>query len=373
MRILILNWRDIQNPRAGGAELLTHEMAKRWVTAGHTVVLFCERFDGSEREEIADGVIIIRRGRWWSVHCLAMIYYLQYFRSTDVIIDEAHWFPFFSVLYAQKKTVLLVCEVAKTLFFRLFPFPIATLGRLLEKLYMFLYRKVPVLAISQSTKEALVAEGILPGSISVIPMGLTLPKRSKRFIKDSRFTLIVVGRIHVLKGIADAIEAFAHIQEGVPDAQLWIVGGDSDGYQRKLKRRVDDFGIVDRVRFFGRVAEEKKFELLARAHILLMPSSYEGWGLVVAEAASQGTPAIGYRTAGVQDVIVHDITGVLVPAGRPEELAAETLKLWKDGVRYKRYQQGGKKRAASMNWDDTARVALSVLRKTYEKHKISHH
>lgn len=367
MNILILNWRDIKNPRAGGAELLTHEMAKRWVTAGQTVVLFCERFDGSEREEINDGVIIIRRGRWWSVHCLAMIYYLQHPRSTDIIIDEAHWFPFFSVLYAQKKTVLLVCEVAKTLFFRLFPFPIATLGRLLEKLYMFLYRNVPVLAISPSTKESLVAEGILPGSISVIPMGLTLPKRSKRFIKDSRFTLIVVGRLHVLKGIAEAIEAFAHIQEGVPDAQLWIVGGDSDGYQRELKRRVDDLGITSRVRFFGRVAEEKKFELLARAHILLMPSAYEGWGLVVVEAASQGTPAIGYRTAGVQDVIIDGKTGILVEPGKPEALSRETLKLWNDKNRYRRFQDAAKKRTLSMSWDDTARVALSVLRKTYEK------
>lgn len=368
MYILILNWRDITNPRAGGAELLTHEVAKRWAAAGHTVTIFCERFPGSRQEERIDGVHIVRRGQWWSVHVWTMIHYLFYLRSsTDVIIDEVHWFPFFSILYAPKKTVLLVCEVAHQLFFRLFPFPMAKLWRLLEKLYMFLYRNVPVLAISQSTKEALIAEGVRLERITVIPVGLSLPKRMKRFAKESTFTLIVVGRLHVLKGITDAIEAFVRVQERAPDARLWIVGGDSDGYQRKLKQRVDDFGIIDSVRFFGRVSEEKKFELLAKAHILLMPSVHEGWGLVVVEAASQGTPAIGYRTAGVQDVIVHDTTGVLVPAGRPEELAAETLKLLNDHVRYKRYQQAGKKRAASMNWDDTARVALSVLRKIHEK------
>lgn len=368
MNILILNWRDKKNPRAGGAELLTQEVAKRWVDAGHSVTIFCERFEGSVGEEEVDGVKVVRRGRWWSVHFFAMMYYFLRFRSsTDIIVDEVHWFPFFSVLYAPKKTVLWVCEVANQLFFRLFPFPIAILERLLEKLYIALYRNVPVLAISRSTKEALIAEGILRNRITVIPMGLSLPKRIGRFAKDSRLTLIVVGRLHVLKGTVDAIVAYAHIRKLVQSAKLWIVGSDGQGYQQEFVRRANTLGVGDGVTFFGRVSEEKKFELLGRAHILLMPSVHEGWGLVVTEAASQGTPAIGYRTAGVKDVIVDGKTGVLAQAGKPEELAVETLKLWNDQKRYKLYQIAGKKRAASMNWNDTARVALSVLKHTHER------
>lgn len=367
MKILILNWRDIKNPRAGGAELLTHEMAKRWVKAGHTVTLFSERFDGAVYEEDVDGVRIVRRGRWWSVHVRAMIYYLRHSRSTDVIIDEAHWFPFFSVLYAPRKTALLVCEVARPLFFRLFPYPIALIGRMLEKIYIFLYRGAPILAISDSTKEALVAEGLQPSQITVIPMGLSLPRRAKRYPKSPNLTVIVVARLHVFKGVADAIDAFARVLHHVPTARLWIVGGDSDGYQKELVQKVRDVGIRSGATFFGRVSEQKKFELLARAHILLMPSVHEGWGLVVAEAVSQGTPAVGYRTAGVKDVIVDGKTGVLVNAGKPDELAAETLKLWNDKNRYKRLQEAGRKRALSMNWDTTARAALSVLQHVHEK------
>ena len=367
MNILILNWRDIKNPRAGGAELLTHEMAMRWIAVGHHVTLFSERFDSAASEESVDGVMIVRRGRWWSVHFQAMIYYLQHFRSTDVIIDEVHWFPFFSVLYAPEKTVLLVCEVANKLFFRLFPFAIATVGRLLEKLYISMYRNVPVLAISRSTKEALIREGIRRKRITVIPMGVSLSKHSKRIAKESRFTLIVVGRLHVLKGTVDAIVAYAHIRKRVASAKLWIVGSDGGGYQQKLIHQAKKLGVEEGMTFFGRVSEEKKFELLAKAHILLMPSVHEGWGLVVVEAASQGTPAVGYETAGVQDVILHDKTGVLVEAGQSEKLALEVVKLWNDQKRYRRYQIAGKKRAASMNWDDTARVALSVLQQSCEK------
>ena len=373
MNILILNWRDIRNPRAGGAELLTHEMAKRWVAHGHRVTLFSERYTGAAREEVIDGVSIIRKGRWWSVHLYAMFYYLIRLRNTvDIIIDEVHWYPFFSILYARHKTVLLVCEVADKLFFRLLPYPFALFARFVEKIYIFLYRSSPVLAISESTKASLLGEGFDPACVTVIPMGLSLPKIVRRYPKASTLTLIVVARLQKFKGIADAIAAFARIQMSIPSANLWIVGGDSEGYQKDLERIAKNLGVYPHVKFFGRVQEEKKFELLARAHILLMPSIHEGWGLVVPEAASQGTPAIGYRTAGVQEVIVDGKTGVLVEAGKSEILAEETLNLWKDQRRYHRYQEAGIKRALSMNWEDTARVALNVIQRSYEKRKISH-
>lgn len=368
MNILILNWRDIRNPRAGGAELLTHEMAKRWVSHGHIVTLFSERYRGAVSDEMIDGVSIIRRGIWWSVHLYAMFYYFFRFRKTvDIIVDEVHWYPFFSILYARHKTVLLVCEVADKLFFRLLPYPFALFARFVEKIYIFLYRSSPVLAISESTKASLLGEGFDSACVTVIPMGLSLPKIVRRYPKASTLTLIVVARLQKFKGIADAIAAFARIQMSIPSANLWIVGGDSEGYQKDLERIAKNLGVYPHVKFFGRVQEEKKFELLARAHILLMPSIHEGWGLVVPEAASQGTPAIGYRTAGVQEVIVDGKTGVLVEAGKSEILAEETLNLWKDQRRYHRYQEAGIKRAESMNWDTTARVALSVLQRIYAR------
>ena len=368
MNILILNWRDIQNPRSGGAEQLTHEIAKRWVGWGHSVTLFSAYYPGAKREEVLEGIKIIRRGRWWSVHFWAMIYYLFRFRfRTDVIVDEVHWYPFFSVLYAPQKTVLLVCEVANTLFFRLFPHPIAIFWRLVEKIYVFFYCGTAVLAISDSTRDALMGEGFDRQQITVIPMGLSLPPQSRRFVKASRFTLIVVGRLHALKGTKDAISAFARIQTRIPTANLWIVGSDSEGYQNELVGFIHELGVNTRVIFFGHVSEEKKFELLSRAHILLMPSIHEGWGLVVSEAASQGTPAVGYRTAGVKDVVVDGETGALVAPGDSDALATETLKLWSDQPRYHRYQKAGRKRAVSMSWDDTARESLRILQQIYEK------
>ncbi len=62
LRILWLNWRDIRNPNAGGAEVFTHEVAKRHVGRGCGVTLFTSMFPGAEREEELDGVEVVRRG-----------------------------------------------------------------------------------------------------------------------------------------------------------------------------------------------------------------------------------------------------------------------------------------------------------------------
>jgi glycosyltransferase involved in cell wall biosynthesis len=62
----------------------------------------------------------------------------------------------------------------------------------------------------------------------------------------------------------------------------------------------------------GRVSEEDKHRLLCGAWLLLHPALIEGWGIVVAEAAIRGTPAIGFDVPGLRDSVVNGQTGLLV-------------------------------------------------------------
>lgn len=361
MRILILNWRDIKNPMAGGAEVLTHELAKRFVSRGHKVTLFTSSFPGAPARENVDGIRIIRQGQWWNVQAWAFFYYvLSFHRLTDIIIDEVHWFPFFSVLYARKKTVLLVCEVARRFFFRLFPFPLAVAGRGVERFYFFLNRSVPVLTISPSTKYDLIDEGINEEHITVIPMGLTLPLH-KPHTKEAAPTFLFVGRLHPLKGVVDAIDAFALICHELPSSRLWIVGTGTALYVETLRARIAQLKLVNQVLILGYLEEKDKFERFERAHILIVPSFHEGWGLVAAEAASQGTPAVAYNTAGLRDVITDGVTGVLVERNTPDSLAAASVELFRNKKRYRLMQREGMKRAKKMSWDKTATAAITVL------------
>lgn len=368
MHILILNWRDIKNPRAGGAELLTHEIAKRWVAWGHQVTLVSERFLGSSAKEILDGVTIIRSGSWWNVHIhAAFIYLLRLHNRVDVIIDEVHWVPFFSVFYSHGKTILLACEVANRLFFKLFPFPIAVIGRMLEKIYFYLYRKVPVIAISKTTKADLIKEGIDARHITVLPMGLTVSSRLPRTKKEAIPTIIYIGRLHKLKGIDDAVAAFYLIHRHKPAWRFWIIGDGERRYKEKLISSIQKRDLKSATKFFGYVSEEKKFELLSRAHLILVPSAHEGWGLIVSEASFVGTPAIAYRLGALQESIQAGKTGVLVRHDTPQELAREALALLEDNHRYRQLQRHGQTMAKRMSWDATAATAIHLLQTVRNK------
>lgn len=368
MRIAIFNWRDIINPKSGGAEILTHEMAKRWVKFGHEVIQFSAGFKKSKKEEIIDGVKIIRRGSWWNVHALAFFYYLKNTSDIDIVIDEVHWFPFFSILYTRRKTVLLACEVANGLFFKLLPYPIALFCRIIEKIYFYFYKNAPTLAISESTKKDLIDEGFIEKNITVLPMGIKVPKNFHAFKKEKIPTLIYVGRINKLKGIADAIDAFAVLKKQIPKRKLWVVGRGDESYLHKMKNKINSLGIGSEVIFFGFVSEGKKFELMSRAHILLAPSIKEGWGLIVSEAGFCKTPAIAYDVSGLQDVVRNNVSGLIVGKNH-HEMARAIKKLLSDRDLYERLKRGAIHLAKTQNFDKTAKVGLGVLEKLTYLHR----
>jgi glycosyltransferase involved in cell wall biosynthesis len=367
MHILILNWRDSKNPRGGGAEVLTHEVARRWVHSGHTVTLFCAQFHGSKPEETIDGVHILRRGSWFTVHIWAFFYYLRHLKQVvDVVIDEVHWYPFFSIWYAKHKTVLLVCEVAKDLFPRFFPYPLALMGRALERLYLRVYRNIPVLTISPSTKQDLIEEGFPGEHIYVLPMGIYRPKVFKQSQKESAPTFVFLGRLHPLKGVEDVIRSFALIHKKISNSKLWIIGAGENRYVKKIKNIVISLRLQNAVTFFGMVSEERKYELLGRSHLLLVASSQEGWGLIVPEASFVGTPAVAYRVKGLRDVIEDKKTGLLVDT-TPLALANASVALIRDKILYTSLSMAAKEKSKDYTWDTTAQVALRVLMEIKEK------
>src|SRR5207244_939093 len=80
LRILILNWRCPRNPRAGGAESLAYEIARRLVVKGHEVEWFSASFPGAPPVEEMEGIRIVRVGRQWTVHWHAFKRYRMHMR-----------------------------------------------------------------------------------------------------------------------------------------------------------------------------------------------------------------------------------------------------------------------------------------------------
>ncbi len=112
------------------------------------------------------------------------------------------------------------------------------------------------------------------------------------------------------------------------------------------------------VEFAGWVDEGQKWRLLAQAWALVHPSHHEGWGIVIVEAASVGTPSIGFRVPGVKDAIMDDETGILVDSQL--DLAEQWIRLTKDSELRERMSLAGREYAKSFAWEGVVRDFESI-------------
>lgn len=369
MNILILSWRGPGHPHAGGAEQATQEYAKGWVKAGHSITLFTSYYSGAKKEEIIDGVKIKRSGsQIFGVHIAAFKWFVfDKHEKFDIVIDQFHGIPFFTPLYIREKKLAFIHEVTKEVW-GLNPWPVpfnlmpAILGRVFEPfIFKFFYRNVPFMTGANSTKQDLTVWGIPQENITVIPYGVNL-QRIKSFQKENKKTLMFLGALSKDKGIEDALEIFSKLNRLNADFQFWIVGKGEKYYLKKLKKQRDRLGLNERLKFWGFVNEEQKFKLLGLAHILVTPSAREGWGLVVIEAASVGTPTVGYNVAGLKDSILDGKTGILCNPD-PQSCAETVLELIKNSEKYETLRKNCFEWSKKFNWEDSSKKSLNLIEK----------
>ena len=165
------------------------------------------------------------------------------------------------------------------------------------------------------------------------------------------------------KGVEDAIKTFAKMEKSEGGWQFWIVGKGSDQYLQELKEMCKGLGIKKSTKFWGFVSEQKKFELLARAHIFMNPSAREGWGLVNIEANAVGTPVVGYNVAGIKDSVKDGKTGILVAYGDVAALATRAMNLVGDAKRYEVYQKNCISWSNKFSWEKSTRESLKLIGK----------
>lgn len=367
MNILIFSWRGPKHPNYGGAEIVTHEHAKAWANNGHQVYWFTSGTPNLPPEETIDQIHIVRRGfQILQVQFAAIIwYFFSPHPKFDLVVDQFHGIPFFTPLFIRAKKLAFIHEVAKEVWWvnhLLFPinYIFGAAGFISEPLiFRLFYRHVPFLTVSQSTKQDLIKWSIPASNIYIIPNGVTtLPTK---FTKEKTPTVIFLGAIAQDKGIKDTLFAFSHIVKLHPQWQLWVIGKSEPIYQAKLDKLSLQLGINSRLKFWGFVSERKKFELLARAHVMLNPSAREGWGLVNIEANSVGTPVIAYDVPGCRDSIQDRITGFLCPKGDISCLVETCVRLVSDSKLYGKMSAQAKKWSRQFSWAKSASLSLKLI------------
>ena len=314
MRILILNWKDLAHPAAGGAEVFTQQVARILVSRGHTVTLFAAAVEHRPERELVDGVEIVRRGSRLGVYREARRFWREQPPGLyDIVVDEINTRPFLTPRWVKGTPIVaLIHQLAREIWFYELPWPIAVVGRYaLEPWWLRAYRDVPALTVSESSAESLRRYHGWR-DVTVVPEGHT-PHPVPHVAKESEPTIVFLGRLVRMKRPDAAIAAFRQLRGHSPNARLWVIG---DGPLLEQLRGEQ----VDGVELLGRVGGEELRERLARAHVHVATAVREGWGLNVSEAAACGTPTIGYAVPGLVDSIPASGGALVEPS--QEALAA---------------------------------------------------
>lgn len=369
MNILMLSWRGPGHPNSGGAEINTLENVTAWTKAGHSVTWFTSTFPGAIPFEVVNKVKIVRRGSQnFKVNLSAFTWYLfKPHEKFDIVIDQFHGLPFFTPLYVKAPKLAFIHEVAREVWwlnpwpkpFNLIP---AIVGSFLEPwIFRILYKDIPFMTVSNSTKEDLIKYGIPEENISVFLSGVNLSIPSPLPPKNKIPTIVFLGALSKDKGIEDALLTFSFISKLRSSWKFWVIGKGETNYQLYLDTLCQKLQVDKKVKFLGPVYSLKKFKLLSQSYILVNPSIREGWGLVNIEANAVGTPVVGYSVPGTRDSVRHQITGLLCPPHHPELLAKNAIRLIEDKRLYKRLISNSLRWSRQFSWDKFTKQSLNLI------------
>jgi glycosyltransferase involved in cell wall biosynthesis len=362
MRLLALSWRYLDHPAAGGAEQVTHEILRRLARELDEVTSFTASYPGASVRDTIDGVKIVRGGRQATVHLHAWRWLRTRRERYDLVVDQINTIPFFTPLYVPaSKRIFFIHQLAREYWWRETRGAaklVAPLGFIAEPGIMRIYRSSRGVTGSESTARDLTALGIPRDRITIVPYPISMQPVDSLEPKPNGLRVVVLGRLTPAKFVEEAILAFAEIQRAVPEAALDVLGGGDDRYRARLERMVQGLSLSN-VTFCGRVAEEQKRGMLARAHVHLFTSHREGWGLVVSEAAAMGTPSVGYDVPGVRDSIGDQ--RLLVRSGDTIGLASRAKGLCRDPQFYAEVRQAAWKRTLEMSPDAAAKGFARAL------------
>lgn len=144
--------------------------------------------------------------------------------------------------------------------------------------------------------------------------------QAKKFRSLGSPLLLFVGRLIPIKNVQTLLRAFRTVKLARPNARLLIAGSGPE--ERKLKRL--GHASLDGVTFLGFVSQHDLPVLYSAADLLLLPSLYETFGVVVLESLVLGTPVIISENVGAKDLIKEGINGFVLPSLDPD-IWAQTI------------------------------------------------
>lgn len=353
-KILVFNWRDTKHKWAGGAEVYVQELAQNWVKAGNSVTIFCGNDGHAPRNQVINGVQIVRRGGFYTVYFWAFVYYVLRFRGKfDVIVDAENGIPFFTPFYTTTNKLLLIHHVHQNVFRKNLKFPFVYLALFLEaKLMPWAYRNTQVVTVSESSKKEIMKLKLTKREPIIIYNGVNLDEFKPNREQENPL-ILYVGRIQKYKSLHVLINAAKEVIAKIPTATVVIAGEGEE--KAHLQNYVKVMGLDKHIQFKGHVSHEEKIKLMQSAWVFVNPSLIEGWGITTIEANACGTPAVASDVPGLRDSVRDQETGLLAKYGNSSDFSKKIIQIITDQKLRRSMSKNSILWADNFSWEKSAK------------------
>ena len=209
-----------------------------------------------------------------------------------------------------------------------------------------------VFAVSRRIQESLAAGGVPRERLRVLYSGVDLRAVTAHDERALKRQLGLPGTARILgtvanlfprKGYEIMLRALPIILASVPEAHYVVIGSGDVEYEAALRRMVSQLGLQGQVHFLGH--QDSVYAYLAGLDLYVHPALMEGFGIAVLEAMAMRRAVVATHTGGVPEIVDDGVTGILVPSGDAEALAAGVITLLNDPARASTMSHAGWKRA----------------------------
>ncbi|MCD5383154.1 glycosyltransferase family 4 protein [candidate division WOR-3 bacterium] len=361
MKILVINWQDRKNPLSGGAEVHLHQIFGRIARWGNDVTLLCSSFNNAPKNEVVDGMKLIRIGRRDTFNfyvpsaCITLLRSKKY----DIVIDNINKIPFFTPLYVKLPLLVVAYHFFGRAIYEETNLLFASYVYLTETMVPKIYKKEVFSVLSESTKDELVRWGVPNNHIYIVSPAISSEVTSDFRLKSPDPLIISLGRIKKYKCLDNLLFAMRDVLSRIPEARLTIIG--TGDYLPNLVRLTEKLNLTNSVKFTGFISEQEKRRILQTAWVVANTSIKEGWGITNIEANACGTPVVASDSPGLRDSVVDGKTGFLVRHGDVGALSNKIIEILQDKTLRERLSQNAIQWASQFSWDRSAKDMLALI------------
>ena len=184
-------------------------------------------------------------------------------------------------------------------------------------------------------------------------------------------TVYTGAATYSLKGLHILIEAISIVKMKYPDVQLLVPGNSttykaSNGYERYIRKMIENYGLKDNVKFIGRKSAEDIVKILNEVNVCVVPSAMEGASATLCEAMMIGTPSISAFRGGMTDLLKDGESGFYYDFPECPVLAERICQLFEDRSLCERFSENtkaaaSKRHACKENYENLKKIYIEIL------------